>query len=97
MIFRDVIDGDLAVPATRRDDRDLPVERDEAFENGRGPADLRPGGCRILAPVDAGLPLAVIAEAPGLQDGWPSDPADGVFQFAFIRYRGEGRDGKAQA
>ena len=43
VVFGNVIDGNGAVPATRRDHRDLLFESHEAFEDGRRLADACPG------------------------------------------------------
>ena len=63
-----IINRNGPIPAPRRDHRDFLVEGNEAFKDGRRLADFRPcrsGRCFFQ---NLGLPLAIIAKAPGLQD-----------------------------
>src|SRR5580704_9356112 len=56
-----------AVPATRRDDRNLALERHEGFQDAGLAADVAPRGLRIAAIADRDLAFAVVAEAARFQ------------------------------
>ena len=63
-----IVELHLAVPAAHDYDRDLALEFHEALDDGRPPAKLFQRRERLFLAADERLPLAVIAEAPGLQD-----------------------------
>lgn len=69
-----VPEADIAIESAREDHGELRVEIDEPFDDRGDAAGLMPARDRIVAGHDAGLALAVIAHAVGLDDrGRPGD------------------------
>jgi hypothetical protein len=64
-----VIGRETPVQRARGDDRYLHLERDKGLQDGRRSTERRPGPGRSVTRLDPDLPLAVIPEAAGLQDG----------------------------
>jgi hypothetical protein len=63
-----IVDGDRPVAPARGDDADLAGEGHEPLGDGGCAVQGGERGFGILRPRHAGLPLAIIAEATGLQD-----------------------------
>src|SRR5690606_18105544 len=72
------IDGDRAVAAARGDDRQLATEDGGGLQHGGAAADGVEGGLGLGGVANPDLALAVIALAPGLQQGGQAKRADGV-------------------
>ena len=96
LVLGDIEAFDLAVLATRGDDRHFPLERHEGFEDAGLAADLAPGGLRIGAVADRRLAFAVIAEAARFQHRRPSNPLDHRRELAGLGDRGKVRGADAE-
>lgn len=66
-VFRRIVTGDRAVPEAGGNDRDFPLEGNEAFEDERHAAKRVEGARGVLATPEQALALAVIAHAARLQ------------------------------
>ena len=92
-VLRNVERGYGAVQSARSNDGNFPVKRHKGFHNGGLSVDFRPGVGETCVILDAGLSLAVVAEAPGFQDAGAANLRDGFFKFCKassrmkIRYR----------
>jgi hypothetical protein len=67
LVLGDVVDGDGAVLAARRNDRNLAIEGDMALQDGRLARHCRKRALGIGQRGDARLALAVVAEPAGLE------------------------------
>ena len=89
LVLADVERGEGAVEAARRDHRHLALEIDEAFENGRRAAERAMQRREVGALADQRLALAVIAEAPRLEDRRAAERGDRAHQRAGVLDGGE--------
>ena len=72
-VFREIVRGEFAVLPARRDHRHFARKRDEPFKDRVLSAHGLISGRDIAGGLDAGLALAIIAEAAGFQDGGHAD------------------------
>ena len=75
LVLGDVEAFDVTVGGARGDHRDLALERNEGLEDRGFGAEFPPDTIRIVALADDRLPLAVIAEAAGLDHRGQADRA----------------------
>ena len=76
-------------------DRDLRRELDPSLGHARDPPEARPGRFEVVGPLDADLPLAVVARGGRLEDQRQAEDAGGLGQLRFVPDRPPGRERQA--
>ena len=77
--------------AAGADDRHLVLERDEAFEDQRDPAERVPGRAHVGSLLQHALPAAVVTEPAGLQHAGQAEGRDGRVEVGTRVHRAVGR------
>ena len=96
LVLAEVVSRDLAFEAARGDHRHLALESDEALEDHRRRAQRAVDGGDVGAFADQRLALAVVTEAPGLEDRGAAELGHRAHQRARILDADEGR-GQAES
>ncbi len=96
-VRRHVIEARLAIDAAHDEHRDLVLEIDEAFENGRRFSEAFESRFQLRAFRDARLALAVVAHAARFQDALLAHGRDGLGEIRLAVDGRKRRHGNAEA